>query len=95
MLTPHPLSPPQAKLLLLTGPGTLDAGGHRMPFLISMPAGLPASMAWHQGTTRASVTYKVHGLDRRGRSFLGYAEGRHPHSSIHHIHCMFGSARTC
>jgi hypothetical protein len=50
---------PQAVMPLLTGPGTLGVGGHRMPFVLSLPAGLPPSFAFHDGSTKASVTYSI------------------------------------
>jgi hypothetical protein len=49
----------QATLPLLVGPGTLPPGGHRLPFAVALPPGLPASMEWRHDSMRASIKYKV------------------------------------
>ncbi|GBF96733.1 hypothetical protein Rsub_09475 [Raphidocelis subcapitata] len=49
----------KAVMPLLTGPGTLGVGGHRMPFVVSLPAGLPPSFSFQDGPAKASVVYQV------------------------------------
>jgi len=46
---------------LLAGPGTLGVGGHKLPFVIALPAGLPPSVSLRppKANAKASVSYKI------------------------------------
>lgn len=44
---------------LLTGPGTLGAGSHRLPFALALPRSLPPTWAMADGGSSASVSYKI------------------------------------
>ncbi len=44
---------------LLAGPDSLATGGHRIPFVVGLPPGLPPSFSLKHGSAKASVTYKL------------------------------------